>query len=802
MSAQEQIEIIGNLDNIDELTEKYQNSTNKNRFVLRTFKPYISVAGDSRSKDKLIEMIHSLLKEGRSETQAILEETGKEGKGKGSIIDLINLNGVNYDGEPMTTGTKLKDQFASLLSNTVIDLDKVTTDNPKSIFNKNKEVRDMIEAQLRTGFLKRSLLIKNIEKMFAEFEERGEFQLDKKVLELDFSFADYFNASSLKQLSKRSNVYKYWTKIHKQIEELKTLLKDADIEGLDDSTISKINYIKLYEPVTLDVDALDYRAYDFVKKYLSFFLGSGAVDLDEIDGEFYFAQKQTKTAEGKDKQQGSEIDSTKVIASEFKKIMGSKKEVDILGYVHAVSNLSEGSLALSADDKKLLKSRIKELLKTYTVNMDGEFIDAMNSGIQGFMKEIQVLGSTKENNYLPIYFSEGIDKSVNYYVAQLGEFRETKPSLKMADLSKVLQRYQSLIKDKDITDSINKMLQAVRNEVVEESGVKPTAIREEGKGAGKGRKDDKEPTFYTASIRGTETKYKELNEKMKKILNLIDATFIRPLNNRFSKGLSMGYDQVILTDLINRKDSPFVIARQLAENSAKEGLDFISINALNDIKNYMVEIKKAKQVGRKVDLNSLKRESLDMVTEIENILDTSEDRSMGFRDLILEDIASLYYAITKEKTDFEGVDTEKAYRKLRVGDYEDAQAFKQIINFLTQNKENYKASMMNEELKVIRQIEDIQNWFGKLTKSDQSMLLQAHDHIRVLKNEDIHFDVLDYNDIDDMEYFITKMNKERNIDLSSMEVYNIVKELDSFHNISNEYGISTEDVYLIKANFR
>jgi len=796
MSAQEQIEIIGNLDNIDELTEKYQNSTNKNRFVLRTFKPYISDAGDSRAKDKLIEMIHSLLKEGRSETQAVLEDE------KGGIIDLINLNGVNYDGEPMTTGTKLKDQFASLLSNTVIDLDKVTTDNPKSIFDKNKEVRNMITAQLKTGFLKRNILVKNIEKMFAEFEERGEFQLDKKVLELDFSFADYFNASSLKQLSKRSNVYKYWTKIHKQIEELKTLLKDADIEGLDDSTISKINYIKLYEPVTLDVDALDYRAYDFVKKYLSFFLGSGAVDLDEIDGEFYFAQKQTKTAEGKDKQQGSEIDSTKVIASEFKKIMGSKKEVDILGYVHAVSNLSEGSLALSADDKKLLKSRIKELLKTYTVNMDGEFIDAMNSGIQGFMKEIQVLGSTKENNYLPIYFSEGIDKSVNYYVAQLGEFRETKPSLKMADLSKVLQRYQSLIKDKDITDSINKMLQAVKNEVVEESGVKPTAIREEGKGAGKGRKDDKEPTFYTASIRGTETKFKELNEKMKKVLNLIDATFIRPLNNRFSKGLSMGYDQVILTDLINRKDSPFVIARQLAENSAKEGLDFISINALNDIKNYMVEIKKAKQVGRKVDLNSLKRESLDMVTEIENILDTSEDRSMGFRDLILEDIASLYYAITKEKTDFEGVDTEKAYRKSRVGDYEDAQAFKQIINFLIQNKENYKASMMNEELKVIRQIEDIQNWFGKLTKSDQSMLLQAHDHIRVLKNEDIHFDVLDYNDIDDMEYFITKMNKERNIDLSSMEVYNIVKELDSFQNISNEYGISTEDVYLIKANFR
>ena len=130
--------------------------------------------------------------------------------------------------------------------------------------------------------------------MFAEFEERSEFQLDKKVLELDFSFADYFNASSLKQLSKRSNVYKYWTKIHKQIEELKTLLKDANIEGLDDSTINKINYVSLFDPVTLDVDALDYRAYDFVKKYLSFFLGSGAVDLDEIDGEFLLCTKTNK----------------------------------------------------------------------------------------------------------------------------------------------------------------------------------------------------------------------------------------------------------------------------------------------------------------------------------------------------------------------------------------------------------------------------------------------------------------------------------------------------------------------------
>ena len=46
------------------------------------------------------------------------------------------------------------------------------------------------------------------------------------------------------------------------------------------------------------------------------------------------------------------------------------------------------------------------------------------------------------------------------------------------------------------------------------------------------------------------------------------------------------------------------------------------------------------------------------------------------------------------------------------------------------------------------------------------------------------------------------MQVDENIDLSYLEVEQIVKAVDSHDNISKEYGISKEQVYLIKANFR
>ena len=49
---------------------------------------------------------------------------------------------------------------------------------------------------------------------------------------------------------------------------------------------------------------------------------------------------------------------------------------------------------------------------------------------------------------------------------------------------------------------------------------------------------------------------------------------------------------------------------------------------------------------------------------------------------------------------------------------------------------------------------------------------------------------------------LIKMQRDYNLDMSASELVNVVNEIDSFQNISKEYGIDTEHVYVIKANFR
>lgn len=83
----------------------------------------------------------------------------------------------------------------------------------------------------------------------------------------------------------------------------------------------------------------------------------------------------------------------------------------------------------------------------------------------------------------------------------------------------------------------------------------------------------------------------------------------------------------------------------------------------------------------------------------------------------------------------------------------------------------------------------------------KSQILKAHDAIRkqLGKKTIYSFRDLDYDNVDEV---ITKMYKEENIDLSHMEVENIVKAVDSFDSIGREHAISSDHVYLLKAQFR
>ena len=76
-------------------------------------------------------------------------------------------------------------------------------------------------------------------------------------------------------------------------------------------------------------------------------------------------------------------------------------------------------------------------------------------------------------------------------------------------------------------------------------------------------------------------------------------------------------------------------------------------------------------------------------------------------------------------------------------------------------------------------------------------MLETHDTIRKMLGKKVVYNhyPLQFESID---YFLDSSK----YDLTHLEVENIVKSLDAHNNISTSYGITTEDVYLIKANFR
>ena len=80
-------------------------------------------------------------------------------------------------------------------------------------------------------------------------------------------------------------------------------------------------------------------------------------------------------------------------------------------------------------------------------------------------------------------------------------------------------------------------------------------------------------------------------------------------------------------------------------------------------------------------------------------------------------------------------------------------------------------------------------------------LLKAHDGIRKAIGKKAVYGFLPRN-FEGYEIMVSDMYKTDQIDLSHLEVDNIVKSDNAHSNISKEYGITEEQVYLIKANFR
>jgi len=162
----------------------------------------------------------------------------------------------------------------------------------------------------------------------------------------------------------------------------------------------------------------------------------------------------------------------------------------------------------------------------------------------------------------------------------------------------------------------------------------------------------------------------------------------------------------------------------------------------------------------------------------------------------MEDIGDL----SREKDDFDG----KSILQRSVDFHEDYTSRKAIPMFAMPHWLDMNQGILTETPALKRAYTRLKDIFEHV-QTDLPVLLhkllKAHDVIRSELGMDLTYG---YNPLN--EYGITKvinkMQTDENIDLSYLEIEQIVKGVDSHKNISREHGISAEHVYKIKALFR
>ena len=81
-------------------------------------------------------------------------------------------------------------------------------------------------------------------------------------------------------------------------------------------------------------------------------------------------------------------------------------------------------------------------------------------------------------------------------------------------------------------------------------------------------------------------------------------------------------------------------------------------------------------------------------------------------------------------------------------------------------------------------------------------MLEATDIIRKMNGQKSYVSNLDIDDIDDMSYVINLIQKEHNVDIYGVDIYNIVSSPSSFNDIASQHGVSSELIYKVKGLFR
>ena len=165
-----------------------------------------------------------------------------------------------------------------------------------------------------------------------------------------------------------------------------------------------------------------------------------------------------------------------------------------------------------------------------------------------------------------------------------------------------------------------------------------------------------------------------------------------------------------------------------------------------------------------------------------------------------------YFRMTLENNN---VDTEGMTifdEPLDVWDTGDSGPIRSVINHIIRREDSYRALDDEESVttfgKAIDRLKAARDSM-QIIKSDLELdLLQTHDSIRKMLGKPVYYNTSKLDNFEHVNTAMSMLKEEYNLDVSAVEVENIVNDFGAMEDIATKHGVSPESVYFLKGNFR
>ena len=609
---------------------------------------------------------------------------------------------------------------------------------------------------------------------------------DKELFK--FSAGTLIGEKNLKFAEDRKDVYRYWADINSNYVDFQNALDalvSLDMPSLESLTPFKdkdLNYIYEFKPGD--------SAYEFASQITRVF-----ESLDKIVEELEDYQRVDRRVAEAD-QGFSGIGTEQVRTDAERTGVGLRDERQDAEMQSEIAELDEATQAF--DDAKMDLKEVDPLYK-YILDRKRNLFNEP-AILQSEIDEFRKLTKKGITYVYDLDFDESITDWLESLAKTAGDVPDGDLYLPMNDiLSSLTTKYSSgeiSQKKKLIADFLDAVSKIV---MVEE----PTgAIRD--RLVNLASFEGKEGTIPS----GAKQKFDELVKQISKFFFVPLTSSYYPFADKLDFRTEIDSNTERLFAIITSKNTDITENAYLSIiNQELQDAAFIDITIVEDIAELLEE---ATSPDAKADVENFKGklEQLHAML-IPEVFKVGPDSAIGEEGK--EELGE-YFRVTLENNnvDTEGMTIfEDAYGNpvpVDSWDTGDSGPIRSVINHILRREDSYRALDDEESVTTFGQAIDrlkAARESMQIIKSDLELdLLQTHDSIRKMLGKPVYYNTSKLDNFEHVNTAMSMLKKEYNLDVSAVEVENIVNDFGAMEDIATKHGVSPESVYFLKGNFR